>query len=332
MSTKNNIFSIENNLHKSTQLININDIGVYRLYFKGTDNFYIGSTTESFKQRYRRHIHDLKLNKHCNSILQNAYKKYGIPLIEILDICNKELCLEKEQFYIDTLNPKYNIAKKAGNTLGVRMKPEILEKKSIKVDVFDLEGNFVNTYKSINQACRELGSAPSNVTKSMKTETSISNGYQFREHGKYVSISPYINKNADKVLVYLDSGEFFKEFPSKLSAAKELKIDVSNIVRNIQGKFSCVKNYIFKNYEKNYPLLVTPYSRSHANQKEVVITDFYTKEVFIFKSFNKVSPEICYKNVLTKGLKEYKGKDFIIKNRYIVHIKSHKNNEFMSKE
>ncbi len=27
-----------------------------------------------------------------------------------------------------------------------------------------------------------------------------------------------------------------------------------------------------------------------------------------------------------------KGKDFIIKNRYIVHIKSHKNNEFMSKE
>jgi dienelactone hydrolase len=46
MSTKNNIFSIENNLHKSTQLININDIGVYRLYFKGTDNFYIEHPAE----------------------------------------------------------------------------------------------------------------------------------------------------------------------------------------------------------------------------------------------------------------------------------------------
>ena len=323
-------FSIENYLHNFNQKENVLNKGVYKLFFKESNNFYIGSTTESFKQRFRRHINDLNLNKHCNVMLQKAFLKYGVPYIEILEVCSSEQCIEREQFYIDSLKPSYNIAKKAGNTLGVKMKPEILEKKSIKVDVFNLEGKFVATYKSITQACKILGADATNVTRSMRTEITTSNNYQFRVHGKYKEINPYEKSTCDKVLVYLITGEFYKEYPSKLSAAKDLNVDVGGIVKNIQGQFSCVKNYIFKSYENNYPLLVKPYSRSHTNQKKVIITNFYTKEVFEFDSFNKVPSEICYKNALTKGLKEYKGKDFIIKNKYIIQTKTHKNNEVMS--
>lgn len=306
--------------------------GVYKLSFTGTKNFYIGSTTENFKQRYRRHINDLKKNKHCNIMLQNSFKKYGLPFIEILEVCSKETCIEKEQFYINSLNPKYNIAKIAGNTLGVKMKPEILEKKSIKVDVFDLEGNYVTTFKSITSACKELGSNVSNVIKSMKTECTSSNGYQFREFKKYSKIGKYEKATADKVLVYNIEGIFIKEYKSKLEAAIDLKIDVGGIVKNIQGKYSCVKNYMFKNYEKNYPLKINPYRKTHTNQKCVKITDFYTKEVFKFDSINKITPSICYKNIITKGITEHKGKDFIIKNRYIIQIETHKTNEIVSNE
>ena len=330
MQKNTNKILIEDYLHNCNQKNYILSKGIYKLYFKESNNFYIGSTTKSFKERFRRHTSDLNANRHCNVMLQQAFLKYGMPYIEILEICDSENCIKREQYYMDILKPVYNIAKKAGNTLGIKMKPELLEKHSTKVDVFDLAGDFINSYKSITQACKCLGAHASNVTRSMKTETTSSNNYQFRVFGKYKKINPYEKSTSDKILVYLITGEFYKEYPSKLSASKELNVDIAGIVKNIQGQFSCVKNYIIKSYEINYPLLIKPYSRSHSNQKKVIITNFYTGEVFEFASFNKVPPEICYKSVLTKGLQEYKGENFIIKNKYIIQTKPHKNNEFVS--
>jgi len=43
---------------------------------------------------------------------------WHIPMIEILELCNKEELIQREQFYIDTLNPEYNCCKIAGNTTG----------------------------------------------------------------------------------------------------------------------------------------------------------------------------------------------------------------------
>lgn len=54
----------------------LNNTGVYKIGFKNSNNFYIGSTTENFKQRLRRHLCDLEKNKHCNLLLQKSYNKY----------------------------------------------------------------------------------------------------------------------------------------------------------------------------------------------------------------------------------------------------------------
>ena len=93
--------------------------GIYKLSFNGSFNFYVGSTTETFKTRFRRHIYELKTGKRANKMLLGAYKKYGNPVFSILEICSKEECIKKEQYYIDKLNPKYNICKSASSTLGV---------------------------------------------------------------------------------------------------------------------------------------------------------------------------------------------------------------------
>ena len=40
--------------------------------------------------------------------------------MEILEYCDKELVVEREQYYINTLKPRYNILNIAGSSLGFR--------------------------------------------------------------------------------------------------------------------------------------------------------------------------------------------------------------------
>ena len=44
--------------------------------------------------------------------------KYGKFRLDILEYCERSECIKREQFYIDTLNPYYNICTNAGSSLG----------------------------------------------------------------------------------------------------------------------------------------------------------------------------------------------------------------------
>lgn len=50
----------------------------------------------------------------------DADLKYGYSgfKLEILEFCNKDEVIAREQYYIDLFNPEYNILKKAGSSLG----------------------------------------------------------------------------------------------------------------------------------------------------------------------------------------------------------------------
>lgn len=61
-------------------------IGIYLLRFKGTDKVYIGQSI-NIEKRHRDHIKSLKKGD-SGKKLQNAYKTYGTPNIEILLECN----------------------------------------------------------------------------------------------------------------------------------------------------------------------------------------------------------------------------------------------------
>lgn len=107
-------------------LSNINDsdlesVGVYKIINKTNGDFYIGSSDRTFKERFKEHCRyyqmykeGLKTNIHPK--LWNAYDKYGIEnftieLIEILNGKTSQEILEREEYYILNLNPKYNICK-----------------------------------------------------------------------------------------------------------------------------------------------------------------------------------------------------------------------------
>jgi group I intron endonuclease len=64
------------------------------------------------------------------SIIYNSLLKYGHHnfSIDILEYCEPRVLIKREQYYLDILNPKYNILKKAGSSLGYKHTKETLLK------------------------------------------------------------------------------------------------------------------------------------------------------------------------------------------------------------
>jgi group I intron endonuclease len=85
------------------------------------------------------------LERHLNkgkSQIYAALLKYGYSSfsLEILEYCERSLAVSREQYYIDSLTPEYNILKKAGSSLGYRHSEETLEKlKAFAVSPDNLE-------------------------------------------------------------------------------------------------------------------------------------------------------------------------------------------------
>lgn len=95
--------------------------GIYKILNNVNGKFYIGSA-KSLTGRWRLHKSQLKNNKHHSIYLQRSFNKYGYSSFsfETLEHCDVELLVEREQWYLDNLKPHYNIAKIAGNCLGVK--------------------------------------------------------------------------------------------------------------------------------------------------------------------------------------------------------------------
>ena len=97
-------------------------VGVYKITNPTNQDFYIGSAATSFYKRFINHRRLLNHNTNPCVFLQHAYNKYKSVdfIFEVLEVCSKELCVQREQHYIDTLKPKYNVCKNAASTLGRR--------------------------------------------------------------------------------------------------------------------------------------------------------------------------------------------------------------------
>lgn len=112
--------------------------GIYKITNLHNGKIYIGSAY-NLSNRISVHKMRLKDRTHKNPHLQNAWNKYGedkfiFDVVEIVE--NKDLILEREQFYLDSFKAYnrdigYNIARIAGNAAGVRPSKETRKKQSI---------------------------------------------------------------------------------------------------------------------------------------------------------------------------------------------------------
>lgn len=141
----------------------LKEIGVY--IFKNTisNKCYIGSTVMSFSKRMEHHVNRLRSGFHKNSHFQSAWNKYGEDSFEfdILEICKKEDCLNREQYYLDTilhakeyidkvsddfLNLGYNINPLASGTPNLS-KEAIEKRKNTFKEFVSTASNYYNQFK-----------------------------------------------------------------------------------------------------------------------------------------------------------------------------------------
>jgi ribosomal protein S27E len=90
--------------------------GVYKITNIVNGKFYVGSSN-NVKSRWYQHKSKLRENRHGNTHLQNAWNLYGEEnfVFEVIEECEPEFQFEREQHYLDELNPfddnGYNIVR-----------------------------------------------------------------------------------------------------------------------------------------------------------------------------------------------------------------------------
>lgn len=105
--------------------------GIYKILNTASGKFYVGSSV-NVESRIFKHLSFLRRSIHNNAHLQAAFTLYGEDAFEysLIEACSPDQLLVREQHYLDTLQPSYNICRVAGNTLGVLHGPEAKRKMS----------------------------------------------------------------------------------------------------------------------------------------------------------------------------------------------------------
>ena len=82
---------------------------VYKITNTATGNFYIGSSKD-VKCRWASHKHPSSWNEQPNNPMYLDMRKYGLEnfVFEVLEEVEENKLKEKEQYYIELLNPTYN--------------------------------------------------------------------------------------------------------------------------------------------------------------------------------------------------------------------------------
>lgn len=77
--------------------------GIYKIRSTIDKRIYIGSAKDLY-DRIKRHINQLKSGTHHNCLLQRFWNKYGQHslAVEVMEFCEKDKLIEKEQFWIDS--------------------------------------------------------------------------------------------------------------------------------------------------------------------------------------------------------------------------------------
>lgn len=147
--------------------------GIYKILNTKNKKFYIGSA-KSLYYRKATHFTNLSKNKHHNKPLQNSYNKYGIScfIFIVLEYCDVECLIKKEQYYIDNLKPHYNLCKIAGSPIGLKRNEETKNKISKNHARHNLGKSFNETIRNNMSLGQRKRLPPTELTKN-KTKNSL---------------------------------------------------------------------------------------------------------------------------------------------------------------
>lgn len=111
---------------------NKNKSGIYCWTNIESGKKYVGSSVDLYRRFTQYYSINYITRASKSSLICRALLKYGYSKfkLEILEYCEPSVLIEREQYYIDTLNPEYNVLKVAGSLFGYKHTIESLEKMS----------------------------------------------------------------------------------------------------------------------------------------------------------------------------------------------------------
>ena len=115
--------------------------GIYLFTDLESGKKYIGSA-KNLRTRFMQYFNPNYLERKnymyiCRAILKHGMSNFSLAIIEY---CQPEQCLEREDFYLSFLEPEYNILLKAGSSLGYKHRLETRERMSVSQKAFDRTG------------------------------------------------------------------------------------------------------------------------------------------------------------------------------------------------
>lgn len=224
---------------------------IYR--FDIEDHFYIGSA-KILERRWKEHIAQLKKDKHYSKFAQNAFNKYKCIAFTVIEVCTEDNIVEREQYWIDTLNPDLNSIKTAENhwKLSEESITKRTEKQIKSINQYDLEGNFIRSWSSIKEAGETLHIGRPTISNCLKGRLKSAGGFiwayseQDFLNKKYETLNKKSNGGKEVPILQYDlNGNFIKEWSGMREAKRVLGIK-GNITQCCKGKRKTASGYIWK--------------------------------------------------------------------------------------
>jgi hypothetical protein len=201
---------LTNKVATPAMLNQLTSLGVYKIYHVAkADVFYIGSASgnrnvkacqKGFYRRFLEHLYYLEHNKHDSKYLQNVVNKYGIEglrfeIIEVVNSTDRAYILEREQYYLDLLNPGYNSSKIARcptvvyteerkeaarqRRKGLPFVESAYEKVRKTVRQYTKDNIFIKEYSSIQTASDETNINRATISKCASGSRKTAGGFKW---------------------------------------------------------------------------------------------------------------------------------------------------------
>lgn len=244
-------------------------IGIYKIQNTINNNIYIGGSNDILN-RWKHHKWSLRNNKHHSKYLQRAWNKHGEDSFkfEVIEECSLQDLILKEQFYLDTLNPTYNINKTAENCTGrivsettkIKISNKNKGRKHTEITKTKISTHRKNNPLVFTEEMRKKISDSKKGTNNPNYGKPISDIHKekIRQANKGKKISEETKqtigrKNSISVVQLTLEGEFIKTWNSTVDVERELGFFGSGITKVCRGTNLTYKGYKWR-YKKDFDL------------------------------------------------------------------------------
>jgi GIY-YIG catalytic domain len=158
---------------------NIGKSAIYRWVHKINNKSYVGSSKDLYR-RLREYYNINFLKRRVLTSNSRIYRAllnegYGSFILEILEYCDKNILIEREQYYIDLIKPEYNIQSIAGLVLSPRGNTTI---------VINKKNGSIKVYTSMYAAAKDINIKYSTIVYYANKDKLLKNTYLVKTYKK----------------------------------------------------------------------------------------------------------------------------------------------------